>query len=232
MNRQIDEIEFDYLQIIEKLHTINEIEVPTYVDMYHKNSELKNDSFYWQIMVACGKFYAQKMDTIYNPDNGSKQEDWNFRQEMWNLRYKKRNHVIEEYCKLKGAELERSKQNDLLTTISKLNQVRMKAIHQYLSDNKYIDIDEASWLYWFSLQTWQNTNKKPSKIKWIGAPYHLPNVVYLICGNMNNQTKAALKTAFELKEVAKLTKKNIKGVFYDDLKKMIGWAEREIKDLH
>ena len=146
--------------------------------------------------------------------------------------------LIKEWCEENKINIESELTNtdnnnlnvELLST--KLNQVRMKAIHQYLSDGKYIDVDVDSWLYWFSLQTWTNKKKKPSIIRWTRAVYHLTNVVYLICDNMNIQTITAMKGAFNLKDIPKLTKQNIKGPFYNDLKKMIGWAEREIKDLH
>jgi hypothetical protein len=112
--------------------------------------------------------------------------------------------------------------------ITKVERTRLIEIHTYLS-GKYIDVDVDSWLYWFSKQTWTNKKEKPKRIKWIGAVYHLTNVVYLICGNMNIQTETAMKKAFELPKGAKfqsLTVKNIKGDFYTDLKNMIVWAER------
>jgi hypothetical protein len=117
--------------------------------------------------------------------------------------------------------------SDFLTTT--VERIRLIEIHKYLSDKKYIDVDVYSWLYWFSKQTWTNTKGKPKRIKWIGAVYHLTNVVYLICGNMNIQTETAMKKAFELPKEAKfqsLTVKNIKGDFYTDLKNKIQWAER------
>lgn len=100
MHRQMN----DYLQIVEELHTINEIEVPGYIEDFHNDNVIKNERYYWQIMIACSRFRAQKMDTIYDPTYGSKQEDWNLRQEEWNFRYEKRNSIIFEYCKSKGAK--------------------------------------------------------------------------------------------------------------------------------
>lgn len=117
-----------------------------------------------------------------------------------------------------------------------LNQVRMKAIHQWLQANKYINVDIDSWLYWFSLQTWLNKKKKPSKIKWTNAAYHLPNVVYLICGNMNKFTEKAMQKSFTLQKGSKfqkVTTNNIKRDKepYKSLYKIIEYAEKNIKDL-
>lgn len=123
-----------------------------------------------------------------------------------------------------------------LTT--ELNQVRMKAIHQWLKENKYIDVDVDSWLYWFDLQTWNNKKKNPAKIKWIGAVYHLTNVVYLLCGNnMNKQTETAMKEIFQIPKggkFQKVTKKNIQRDVepYKSLYSMMKYAERNIKDLN
>ncbi|HRG19190.1 MAG TPA: hypothetical protein PLP39_08875 [Flavobacterium lutivivi] len=121
-----------------------------------------------------------------------------------------------------------------LTT--KLNQIRMKAIHQWLTEKKYIDVDVESWLYWFDLQTWINKKKKPVKIQWIGAAYHLTNVVYILCENMNKQTETAMKKAFQLPKESKfqkLTADNIKRDKepYKSLYKMIEFSDRNIKDL-
>ena len=112
--------------------------------------------------------------------------------------------------------------------ITPIERPRLISIHTYLSENKYIDVDIDSWLYWFSKQSWINQKKKPSKIKWTGAAYHLTNVVYLICGNMEVQTETAMKKAFTLKtgNFQKLTKDNIKGKFYTDIKNILNWAER------
>lgn len=113
--------------------------------------------------------------------------------------------------------------------ITAVERSRMIEIHKYLSNKKYIDVDVASWLYRFSKHTWTNQKKKPSFIKWIGAAYHLTNVVYLICGNMELQTETAMKKAFKLpsgSNFQKLTSNNIKGDFYTDIKNMINWAER------
>lgn len=123
---------------------------------------------------------------------------------------------------------------EFLTTL--LNQVRMKAIYQWLYENNYIDVDVDSWLYWFSLQSWINKKQKPAKIKWTKAAYHLPNVVYLICGNMNKFTEAAMKKSFTLQKSSKfqnLTTNNIKSNKepYKSLYNMIGYKERIIKDL-
>ena len=114
----------------------------------------------------------------------------------------------------------------LITTVERS---RMIEIHKYLSEKKYIDVDVDSWLYWFSKHTWTNQKKKPSTIKWLEAAYHLTNVVYLICGNMEVQTESAMKKAFKLptgSKFQKLTTKNINGDFYNNIKNMINWAER------
>lgn len=125
-------------------------------------------------------------------------------------------------------------EDEKLTT--ELNQVRMKAIHQWLQANKYINVDIDSWLYWFSLQTWLNKKKKPSKIKWTNAAYHLPNVVYLICGNMSKFTEKAMQKSFTLQKGSnfqKVTNDNIKRDKepYKSLYKIIEYAEKNIKDL-
>ena len=124
-----------------------------------------------------------------------------------------------------------------LTT--ELNQVRMKAIHQWLKENKYIDVDIDSWLYWFDLQTWNSKKKNPAKIKWIGAVYHLTNVVYLLCGkNMNKQTETAMKEIFQIQKKGgkfqKVTTNNIQRDVepYKSLYSMMNYAERNIKDLN
>jgi hypothetical protein len=119
-----------------------------------------------------------------------------------------------------------------------VERTRLIEIHTYLS-KKYIDVDVDSWLYWFSKQTWTNKKEKPKRIKWIGAVYHLTNVVYLICGNMNIQTETAMKEAFELPKGTKFQQMTIvkepktekqhkknNNQLYTDLKKMIVWAER------
>ena len=120
-----------------------------------------------------------------------------------------------------------------------LNQVRMKAIHKYLSDKDYIDVDIDSWLYWFSLQSWINKKKKPAKIKWLAAAYHVPNVVYLICGNMQKSTKIAMENSFSLPKGSKyqnmtLTENDPKRDKepYKSIYNMMEMAERELKDLH
>jgi len=122
-----------------------------------------------------------------------------------------------------------------LTT--KLNQVRMKAIHQYLYDKKLIDVDEVvgNWLYWFSLQSWQDTKRKPAKIKWIGAAYVLTNVVYILCENMTKETEQAMKNAFKLPKGSKFQKKTNIDYLKDPYKSIIekfNFAERYLKDLH
>jgi len=113
--------------------------------------------------------------------------------------------------------------------ITAVERSRMIEIYKYLSEKKYIDVDVDSWLYWFSKHTWTNQKKKPSTIKWIEAAYHLPNVVYLICGNMEVQTESAMKKAFKLptgSKFQKLTTKNINGDFYNNIKNKLNWAER------
>ena len=122
-----------------------------------------------------------------------------------------------------------------LTT--ELNQVRMKSIHQWLKENKYIDVDVDSWLYWFDLQSWISKKKKPAKIKWNKAVYHLTNVVYILCGNMNKQTETAMQEIFQIpkgSKFQKLTKENIQKDVdpYKSLYNMIEFSERNIKDLN
>jgi len=94
----------DYLQIVEELHTINEIEIQGYIEDIHNDNVIKNERYYWQIMVACGRFHAQKTAA-------TDEKDYNYKKEEWNFRYEKRNSIIFEYCKKKGAEIE-SKIND------------------------------------------------------------------------------------------------------------------------
>ncbi len=118
---------------------------------------------------------------------------------------------------------------------TKYNVTRMTAIHQYLKENKYIDVDEVvgSWLYWFSLQSWQYTKKNPTKIKWIGAAYVLTNVVYILCGNMTKETEQAMKNAFVLAKGKKFQKKtniDFSKKPYKSIGEKINFAERYIKD--
>lgn len=115
------------------------------------------------------------------------------------------------------------------------NIVRMTEIHQYLKKYKYIDVDEVvgSWLYWFSLQSWQYTKKNPTKIKWIGAAYVLTNVVYILCGNMTKETEQAMKNAFVLPKGKKFQKKtniDFSKKPYKSIREKINFAERFIKD--
>lgn len=128
-----------------------------------------------------------------------------------------------------------TKKTQPMKLTTELNQVRMKAIHQWLTGNSYIKVDIESWLYWFDLQTWINKKKNPSKIKWIGAVYHLTNVVYLLCGNMNKQTETAMKNIFQIpegREFQKVTEKNIQKDVepYKSMDSMMNYAERFIKD--
>ena len=92
---------------------------------------------------------------------------------------------------------------------TKLDQPRMKAIHQYLYEEKYIEPDEASWLYWFDLQPWLSKKNEPSRIKWNKASYHLTNVVYILCGNMEIKTETVMKKAFVLPKGSHFQKKTI-----------------------
>lgn len=123
--------------------------------------------------------------------------------------------------------------------ITQVERTRLIEIHKYLSDEKYIDVDVDSWLYWFSKQTWINQKKKPAKIKWIAAAYHLTNVVYLICGNMEKSTETAMKKAFVLPKGANFLKMTIvlepktetqrkknNNKLNTDIKNMLNWAER------
>jgi len=93
----------------------------------------------------------------------------------------------------------------LFTT--KLDQSRMKAIHQYLYEEKFIEPDEASWLYWFDLQPWLSKKKNPGRIKWNKASYHLTNVVYILCGNMAVNTEKVMERAFILQNGRHFQKK-------------------------
>lgn len=90
---------------------------------------------------------------------------------------------------------------------TKLDQPRMKAIHQYLYEEKYIEPDEASWLYWFDLQPWLSKKKNPGRIKWNKASYHLTNVVYILCGNMAVNTEKVMERAFILQNGRHFQKK-------------------------
>ena len=92
---------------------------------------------------------------------------------------------------------------------TKLDQSRMKAIHQYFYEEKFIEPDEASWLYWFDLQPWLIKKKNPGRIKWIKASYHLTNVVYILCGNMAVNTEKVMKKAFILRNGRHFQKKTI-----------------------
>lgn len=133
-------------------------------------------------------------------------------------------------------ELLEPKHSGLLET--KLNTVRMTVIHQYLVDKKYIECDINTWLYWFTLRTWNDQNKKPQPIKWTGAAYILTNVVYQICGNMNKQTETVMQKSFVLPKGSNfqnmtITKKkplNDKEP-YKSIHNMMKFAERYIKDL-
>lgn len=121
-----------------------------------------------------------------------------------------------------------------LTT--KLNQVKMKAIHQWMTENNYIDVDVDSWLFWFDLQTWISKKKKPTKIKWNKAVYHLTNVVSILCENMNKQTETAMKDAFQLPNGGEFQKKTAGNIQrdkepYKSLYNMIEFADRNIKNL-
>ena len=112
----------------------------------------------------------------------------------------------------------------------------MKRIHQWLMENNYIDVDVDSWLFWFDLESWKYKKKKPAKIKWNEAVYHLTNVVYILCGNMNKQTETAMKEIFQIpkgSKFQKLTKNNIQRDVdpYKTLYNMIEYSERNIKDL-
>ena len=107
------------------------------------------------------------------------------------------------YCK---SILEpKSQSNEFFTT--QLNQVRMKAIHKYLSDEKYINVDIDSWLYWFGLKTWTNKKMKPQKIKWLAASYILSNVVFIICDNFKNDTERTMQNVFTLQKGGKFQNK-------------------------
>lgn len=88
--------------------------------------------------------------------------------------------------------------NQKIKLSTKLDQPRMKAIHQYLYEENYIENDEPSWLFWFDLQPWLSKKKNPSRIKWNKASYVLTNVVYILCGNMGVKTDTAMKNAFVL----------------------------------
>jgi hypothetical protein len=141
-----------------------------------------------------------------------------------------------DYLKKKEKSFEPKQGSEFLTT--KLNQVRMKALHQWLTEKNFIDVDVDSWLYWFNLQTWINKKKQPIKIKWIGTAYHLPNVVFLICGNMNKQTETAMQKSFILPKgsnfqkmtiTAKDKKRSIEP--YKSIYNIMEMADRNIKDL-
>lgn len=117
------------------------------------------------------------------------------------------------------------------TFITPLNQVRMKAIYKYLSVEKYISVDEESWLYWFGFKTWTNDKMKPKTIKWMEAGYKLSNVLYVICAGLGNDTKALMKVVFVLPTGTNFQNKtNIdKGKSpYVELYRIINMAEKAI----
>lgn len=154
-----------------------------------------------------------------------KLNEWIEQQKADNREIKIRTEV-ERNLRRENTDSENTVPDRLTTTVER---TRLIEIHKYLVDRKYIVVDINSWLYWFSKHTWIDNKKSPSKIKWIGAAYHLPNVIYLICGNMEKSTEEAMKNAFTLpsgKSFQKLTAKNIKGAFYKDIENMLKWAER------
>ena len=115
---------------------------------------------------------------------------------------------------------------------TKLDQIRMKAIHQYLYDEGYIEFDEASWLYWFDLQPWLNKKKNPSKIQWNKASYILSNIIYIICGNMEVRTETVMKNAFSLRKGKQFQKKTIfvrTKIPYKNIYEKIEMAHHSIK---
>lgn len=133
-------------------------------------------------------------------------------------------------------QMEVDKTKEFLST--KLNQPRMKAIHQYLYEEMYIEPDEASWLYWFDLQPWLSKKKKPSRIKWKKASSVLSNVIYILCGNMGVKTETAMKSTFVLPKGTNFQKMTITKKKpqsdkepYKSIHNMIEFAERYIKDL-
>jgi hypothetical protein len=92
---------------------------------------------------------------------------------------------------------------------TKIDQIRMKAIHQYLYEEGFIDYDEASWLYWFDLQPWGNKKKSPSKIQWNKASYILSNIIFIICGNLEVRTETVMKNVFSLRKGKQFQKKTV-----------------------
>ena len=62
--------------------------------------------------------------------------------------------------------------------------VRMKMIHTYLKNEKYIDCAENDFLYWFGLN---ELPKPPAKINWLKADSILKNVIHQICDTSGEQ---------------------------------------------
>ena len=81
--------------------------------------------------------------------------------------------------------LEKINSQDTLKALTK-NQhiVRMKLIHTYLKNEKYIDCAENDFLYWFGLK---ELPKPPAKINWLKADSILKNVIHQICDTSGEQ---------------------------------------------
>jgi hypothetical protein len=121
--------------------------------------------------------------------------------------------------------LEQKTNKDTLIPLIKDNYtVRLKMIHAYLKDGKYIDCSENDFLYWFGNK---EMSKKPSKIHWLKADSVLKNVIHQLCGTSGEDY---IKIAFIFKNnyVSSNYQKYVGSDMYHEIKGFIGHSTEKI----